>query len=393
MIFWLFSSFIYLPRELGLATAILGIVSWISIFSLLGLNDGIQRFFPTGKFEYGKAINTAFLANFITAMSLILFFRIFFPLVVPQYQHFFSNNISFFIFLLISISIGLFKLQIAFFISLEKNQIVFTLVMVEGIIRIILCFLLMNYGVLGILSAFGFPPLIIFFFLEIFVIPKSIQNYYTILGFEKNFISKTLKYSLGNFFAKVINGAGGIIYPTLILSFLSEEEVAFFFIPWIIMNAINSVPNSISTTFLITVIKRPNELQNAIIKAILMIFLFLVPSLVFVAFFGKAGFSVLGDGYVDHSFPLLLLLIITSLFATFNSLFISISKFKENMTPIIFSYLLLLTITSLSGFILLKPLGIIAMGIGWFLSNLILSFYALPFIWKFIRRDSLFLSS
>ena len=99
--FWIINARLFKPEQVGIATSLISVVTLISSFSLLGLNNGIVRYLPTSERKNQK-INTAFTLVALASALIAFFYLIFINKFSPKLL-FVRQNIFFAMFFIVVI--------------------------------------------------------------------------------------------------------------------------------------------------------------------------------------------------------------------------------------------------------------------------------------------------
>jgi O-antigen/teichoic acid export membrane protein len=115
------------------------------------------------------------------------------------------------------------------------------------------------------------------------------------------------------------------------------------------------------------------ELRGNVKKALKLIFLLLVPGVLFVMFLGGYLLLLFGGDYSSEGFVLLQVFAIASIFMAFNGVFLATRRVLKRMWPIIaipaFNAFAIVSLANL----LLGPMGLVGTAIAWALSHALIS--------------------
>lgn len=117
----------------------------------------------------------------------------------------------------------------------------------------------------------------------------------------------------------------------------------------------------------------PGELKKHALKALKLTLLILVPAIIVTWFLSSFLLSLFGSDYQQESLWLLRILIISSIPLALNERYIAVCRIRRKTTPIIMVYTYIALFTIGAGAALLRPIGLIGIGIAWLAGNLIIT--------------------
>ena len=75
--------------------------------------------------------------------------------------------------------------------------------------------------------------------------------------------------------------------------------------------------------------------------------------------------------YSENAFMILKILTIASIPHSFCILYIAIKRVEGNIKSILYTYIILVAITIIAGYLFMQSLGLIGVGVGWLLGNIV----------------------
>jgi len=239
-IFWIIVARLYIPNDVGLASAILSMSSLICAFSTLGLNYSIIRFFSQ-RDDRIDMINSCF--------SLVGLFTIIFTIIVLITLQYWSPTLislkeNYFLlvsFIIFTVLYALFSLQSNVFIAARVMNLSFFQNLVFNLLRLPLPLFFISFGVLGIVSSWTIATALTFLIGSLWLIPKVIPEYRRIPKLNKRILIEIMPYSFGNYISGVLGSLPTMIMPLLIVNILEAENAAYFLVVWSITVIISSL--------------------------------------------------------------------------------------------------------------------------------------------------------
>lgn len=361
--FWFLAARYYSIEDIGLATSLLSSLGLVILFSGFGFDYSLIRFLHLS--DKNKVVNTCLTvtacSSFLIGIAYIIISIIF------------SHDISFI-------------QQPIYFTIIIIYLIVESMTLITGraftALRHADCYLLQ--------SVFSIPKLIfliIFSFLGSFgiVISSCLAGMITILfafillskfieinfRMDKGFISKSFRFSSGNYVSNILLSSPSLILPMMILQLCGEAETAKYFIAFTIGNLVLILPDSLCSSLFVEG-SHGNDLRENAIKAGITIYIFLIPAVISIYILANSLLSLFGTAYVD-AIELLRLLSISSSLVVFSSLFISIQNIRMDVESIVKLNLIRFIILMISSYIFISKFGIIGAGYAWTITYFLLS--------------------
>jgi len=155
------------------------------------------------------------------------------------------------------------------------------------------------------------------------------------------------------------------LFPLLIISILSAEMTAYFYIAWSIALTLYVIPSVVGDSLFAEGSYNRENLKSVTISAIKFAFLILIPALLFVLIFGDKILLLFGKAYSENAFNLLRILALAAIPYTFGHFYITMERIRVNVRNIVKLYGLVAAISIGIGYLLMLRIGIIGAGLGW----------------------------
>lgn len=249
-------------------------------------------------------------------------------------------------------------------LALRKAEYAFAQNLVLGV-RIFFLIPLTFAAVLGIFGSLGISYLV-YFIIGIFLLYK--RGITLKLVFKRKAIKDIIPYSLENYIADFLLIAESSILPILILNIIGAREAAYFYIAFSIANLLYAVPNSVFTSLFIEG-SHDEPIRKSVIKSLVVVGAVLIPVGFLMYFFGNVFLSFFGSEYSQNAYEVLKLLVLSSVFVTFNALYMAIKRIQKDMKPLIAVNALLFVSTVFFSYFFMQRYGILGVGLGWMASQ------------------------
>jgi O-antigen/teichoic acid export membrane protein len=178
------------------------------------------------------------------------------------------------------------------------------------------------------------------------------------------------KYSGSNYLGTIFSIMPGFVLPLFITYYLGAEQTAYFYISWMIANLLFFIPNSVGKSFL-------SEGSYDLIKtdfksALKFSYLINIAGVILALIMGKFILSFFGTSYVENCLSLLYILVISSLFYSYNILIVMYYNLHHKVGKVIFIYATIAIITFILSYLLIDW-GLLGIGFSWIVANLVLN--------------------
>jgi O-antigen/teichoic acid export membrane protein len=354
-IFWIIAAKFYNPDNVGISTALISVVSLISVLSYMGLDQSIIRFFPDG--NKLKILTTS---TIVITISTIIFGIIFVAginiwspkLVIIQ-----DYLLPFFISL---IAFSLTQPTAQAFIALRESKYYFyqNIVLGSRVVLIFLPFL----GKMGIFLSFGISSVIAIIFSFYFIYKFKLEkiNHEGYLSIDWDYIRESFKFSAGNYFFVILFTLPAYILPIMVLNVLGSEQTAYYYIAY----TIGSMLFMISAAFGLSLFvegSHGESMRKNTLKSSFAIFLVLTPIAAILYLFGDYFLGLIGTSYIN-GYDLLKTIVVSSFFYAICMIFFSVRRVQKNMGDLILiSSIIFFLLLGLSYPLMIK-FGIIGVG-------------------------------
>ena len=363
--FWIINARLYSAEQVGIGTTLISIMTLISSFSILGLDNGIIRYLPTSERKNEK-INTSFtsvaLMSILTSAIYLIFLKTFSPKLL-----FVRENIIFsLLFVVFIVFSSLNTISENVFIAYRSSKYVLIKNIIFSIIKLILPFALIALGTYGIFMSVGIAVTIAFMISLFFLIKK--YNYLFKPTINKDIVKRMTKFSLGNYTSGFIGGLPAMVLPILITNLIGAKYSAYFYMDMMVANLLYVIPMATSQSLFAEGSYSESELKIHLKKAIKIITIIIIPAIIIIVCFGKHILLVFGKNYSDEGLQFLRLLSLSSIFVSFNYIFETILRIKHRIKELIYiSFIKTILILGLSYLFLTR--GLSGIGFAWIIGQ------------------------
>ena len=346
--FWIFAAHLYNDSQVGLATAIISVVTFIMNVSILGLNYSIIRFLPKSK-KKNQLLSGSFSAIAIASTICAAVFLIFLPYFSPKLEFIRNNSITLLSFIFFTITISIDFATESIFLALRSGKYIFLKNILVSLSKFILPIFFISFGAVGLFTAWALA-LSSALLVSFYVLIRKFKFRF-IPSFDRNELSHLVSFSFINFLVGLLGIAPGLILPILITNTINPQTTAYFYISFMIANLLYVIPYSTTQSlFAEGSIDESNFLTN-LKKAFRLISTLLIPSIIFLIIFGKYILLVFGKSYSEEGIRFLQILALSGIPVAINYIGLTFVNVKRKMTA-----LMVINIIGTSAIILLSYL-------------------------------------
>jgi O-antigen/teichoic acid export membrane protein len=364
-VFWVAVARIYLPSDVGIASALIAVIGMLTSFSTLGLHIGVIRFLPEERDKQGM-INSCFTLPGIVAVAVAFFYIFGLAFWAPNLFFLRENLIYLSFFIIFTIANSIFLVQKSVFVALRAAKFIFVLRITWNGLKIVFPILLVSFGVFGIFSSWGIT-LCVTVIIGALLIRKVQPRYYPLPRIKKHMINDMLHFSFGNYIADFLNSAPNYILPLMVLGISGAEANAYFYIAFSMSMLVSMIPLSVAMSLFAEGSNESEKLCSNTIKSINFTFILLLPLLAVILLLGDKILLLFGKAYSENAFTLLSILVLSSIPLTITEIYISIKRVQEEVKPLIYLFTFTTIFIILCSYLLTLRIGLIGAGVGWLL--------------------------
>lgn len=361
--FWMTAARLYSVEEVGVATALISSLGLVILFSRLGFDVSIIRFFPTG--DKARIFSTSLIIT--TAASLLV------GAACVMLAEFLSPSLAFLkepgcviVFLLIGTVNSVAAITGNAFVADRKTDHYFF----QNIFMALRIPLLIPMAFLGVIGIFGSVGLgyLVASFIGLLTLQRSIAAIKPQVN--RDFICRSFQLSSWNYVSSILSAAPSLIMPIMILNMFGEAEAAKYYIAFAIGNLVLIIPNSLGTSLLVEG-SHGEGLKQSVLRAVYASLALLVPAVLVLFLFGDRLLGMLKWEYVE-AFDLLRIIALSSFPVAVYSLFVPIQNVRMKAESIVtLNALRCMFLLGLS-YILMQRNGILGAGYAWLATYVII---------------------
>ncbi len=370
--FWMIAARLYTVEQVGLATALISALGLVLLFSRLGFDFSVIRFFAST--DKGMVVGTSLIVTTAACILTGLAYIMLAVLVTPSML--FLREPGFALaFLLIGTVYSVTAVTGNAFIAGRKADHYFLQNLFMAL-RIPILLPLAFLGVFGIFGAVGMGFLIASLF-GLLIMQRDV-NFQPIVDWK--FIRSSFRFSAWNYVSSIFAAAPTLILPIMILNMLGEADAAKYYMAFTIGNLVLIIPSSLSLSLFVEG-SHGEGLRNSVFRAGGTSLALLVPVVLFLFLIGDKLLGLLGGEYVE-AFELLRIIALSSFPLAAYSLFMPIQNVRLKAKSLVgLNVLRCMLLLGLS-YLLVQRYGILGAGYAWMATYVVIALGAGWVVWR-----------
>lgn len=375
--FWIIAARLYTVEDVGLASAMISSVGLVVLFSRLGFDFSIIRFFPLE--DKSKVFNTCLVITAVVSLLVGLIFILLIEFISPPLVFLKIPDYAL-VFLLIGVLNSVADITGSAFVA-DRNAKYYLFQNIFMIARIPLLIPLIFLGSLGIFGSLG-----ISFFLASSFALLIIRRNIAAIRFELdiNFIQRSMRFSSLNYVSSILSIAPTLILPLMVLKMLGEAEAAKYYIAFALGNIALIIPNSIGSSLFVEG-SHGVDLKSCVLRAGCAVIVLLIPTVMLIIHFGDSLLILINDEYLE-AFDLLKVMALSSVIVAVYSLYIPIQNVRMKVGNLVTLNAIRCILLLLSSYVFIQTYGILGVGYGWMVTYCIVSLLIIINLF-FIQKD------
>ncbi|WP_220209256.1 lipopolysaccharide biosynthesis protein [Reticulibacter mediterranei] len=375
-VFWIIIARLYQPEYVGIATTLISIMTLLGNVTILGLNSSLNRYLPKAPYQHER-IHSSF--ALVTAASILAStcFLLGVHIFSPQLVFLRSHPLYIFSFLLFIIFCSWNTLVESVAMAFRAAEIILLKNALISLLKLVLPFTFLALGSYGIFAStasalsLGVLVALLFLLLKFRIKPAFMINI--------AFLKETLAYSFANYINGFMLNMPSLVLPIILLNGLSSSYAAYFYIASMLQNILLIIPLATAQSLLTEGAYNEVDLPKHTKKALITIFVLLVPATAVIVFFGNFLLQFFGKSYASEALPFLQLYSLSTLFTALLLVANAVMNITHRIKLLVLTNTVaaLLTLALASLFISGKLIGV---GWGWMIGQALAGVFALGFV-------------
>lgn len=367
--FWIIVANLYKDAQVGLATAVISVITFIMNLSILGLNYSVIRYLPKTT-KKNRLLSDGFVAVSAAAAIFAGIFLFFLPLFSPSLL-FIREGWPMWAFLLFCITIAVDYFTESIFIAYRAGKFIFVKNVIVSLLKLVLPTFFVGFGAVGIFVAWAIAlssALIVSFTVLI-----RRFNFSFVPAMKKNTLQQMMSFSFANYFVGLLGITPGLVLPIMITNTINAATAAYFYIAFMIANLLYVIPFATTQSLFAEGSHDETTFWENVTKALKLIFALLLPSILVLMLLGNTILSFFGKSYSVEGIRFLQLLALSGIPVALNYLGFTILNVKRNLKALI-AINIIGTIIILGLSYVLQEFALAGIGIAWLVGHIAKNF-------------------
>jgi O-antigen/teichoic acid export membrane protein len=377
LVFWITAAHTASSTDIGLATAVISLVSLITTLSQFGMDNSLIRFLSMSKNKdelYSTVLNISFAVTVIITIIFLIGLNVLSPPLL-----FLREGAYPLLLILYMAIISIYGMQSTAILALRRGDLYLLQTIILGM-RIPLLLIFSAFGVMGILFALLISYLITFI-ISVHIISRLGVKFRLTLNVGA--LKEIFSFSLGTYTADILSTAPTAIIPLIIVNTIGAANNAYFYIAYSIAAILLTIPGSVATSLFVEG-SHDIPLKENVKKSIKFTMIILIPATIMILLFGREILLIFDKEYSDQSFELLRILAISGIFSAITSIYVSIKRVQKDIKIINYINFISSTCLILVGYVFLIKFGLIGIGYTWLVLNIGM---CAVIVWLVIKHD------
>ncbi len=394
LIYWWVVARLYPPHIVGLNSAALSAMQFLSGIAQLSLNNVLIRFTPILGRRLGKFVILIYVVSSFAALIISVVFWWLVPVTSPGMVE--LNTAASFLpwFIFSTIIWGIFAFQDSVLIGMRESRVVPIENSAFGIMKLVMLipfaalFPLVGIYYSWTVSAF-LTVILINLYLFLSRIPKHAAQ--PIVSQEVIHRRDLIKFASGDYVGSLFYTFSTLLMPVIVISVLGATETAYFFLPWTIASSLFLVTNNMVSSLIVEASRDLAKVDSYALNIAKNVLKILVPAVIAILLLASFILNLIDKNYATEGTILLQLLALSAIPNAFIIIHIGITRVRKQIRSMILIRALVFVLLISTSFYLLPRLGVTGIGAAWLLTNIIVAlFIHLPSLSKrilgFIRQ-------
>jgi O-antigen/teichoic acid export membrane protein len=388
-LFWILAARFYTTQIVGLNSALISAMLFLSGVSQLSLNSVLIRFVPQAGTATRRLVIYSYLACTVVAAVIGLFFTLRLTVWEPALAQINPGASWQLFFILATMLWCIFTLQDSVLAGLRQALWVPLENTVFAVVKLVLVIgLAGSMQSSGIFLAWNIAVLVVLLPVNWLIfkrlIPRHVRN---TEGRTVRLSPRVIgKFAGGNYLGNLFFLASTALLPVMVTALAGPRANAYFYPPWMIVTSLQLIALNMAISFTVEATLDQTQLNHYGWRILVQTARLVVPLVIIIFVCAPLILQLFGSAYAEEGTALLRWLLLGALPNIVTAWFIGMSRVRNHPRSIVlvqgsFSVLML----SLS-FLLLTRMGITGIGLAWFISQTVIAAALLPSLLNTIRH-------
>lgn len=338
MVYWLLAARLYTPEIVGLNSALIAAIMFLSGIAQLGLNSLLTYFIPRAGARAGALVGVAYALSTVAAALVGVLFVWGINLWAPELRTVVSTPTMVGAFVVAVIAMTLFTLQDSVLIGLRQSLWVPAENTAVAVAKVILLIGIVGaWQQYGIIAAWMVPILLSLWPVSWTIARHFLPNHQrTEQNRAVGFTLREIRYhGMGNYIGGLFSLSSTKLLPVIVAQMLGAEANAYFYIPWMITTSLQLIPQSMATSFTVEATHENSRQTEYYRKVIGQCLRLLLPLTLLISVGAPYILAFFGTEYAAQGTMVLRLLPLALIPNVFVAMYLSMARLQNRMGTVI----------------------------------------------------------
>ena len=372
IVYWMLAARYYLTRDVGLNSAMITTMIFLSGLSQLNLKSALIRFIPVAGRATGRLVGYAYLISVVVTALAIPVFILGLNLWAPA-DSFLSASAP----LTVWFAVGamtwcIFVLQDSALTGLGQTVWVPIENTIFGVAKIILLIIFAaSSQPYGIFASWTIPTVAMLLPINLLIFRRFIPKHVAATESRASAIApkQIVKFVAGDYLGSLFVEMSISLLPLLVLSQAGASANAYFYLAWIIAYSLQLVAMGMTTSLTVEGAGDQTKLGGHSRRMLLHLLRLLVPMVLIVSIGAPYLLRIFGPDYAAEGATLLRLLALSAIPYSINALYLSFARVQRKIAGIVLVQGALCGLALGLSYVLLLSYGITGIGVAWLASQ------------------------
>jgi O-antigen/teichoic acid export membrane protein len=377
VLYWIIAARLYSIDVVGINSAAISTMTFLSSASRLYLDGALIRFLPSSGAKATRFVQYSYLIGGVSAAVVGAVFLLGLNFWAPALGILKASPLLTTGFLLATIASCIFVQQDGVLIGLRQAHWVPVENTLFASAKILLLVVLArSFPDYGILASWVIPLLISLFPVNLLIFKKLLpqhirENHQTEAGIG---VAQIAQYAGGLYAGYIFSAASMRLLPLIVLQVVGSKAAAFFTLPWMIVTSVQLVIPSMMGSLTVEASRDQSKLVKYSRQAFVQTARLLIPAVLLIVIAAPYLLHLFGKNYAAEAGLLLRLLSVATLPQIVIGLYYGIARTQRSVGGVIAVHASLFIMNLGLSYFFLTKFGITGVGIAWLISQVVVAF-------------------
>lgn len=376
MVYWTLAARLYEPSAVGVNAAVISSMTFLSYLAQLNMSGALSRFVPTAGMATRRLISSAYLAAGAISALASLIFLAGIQRWAPEASGLVAAAPIALWFVVGTIAWSIFALEDGALTGLRQTIWVPISNTAFAIAKIVLLIFFAS-GVVGfgIFASWTIPAALLLIPVNLLIFARFVPRHAAARSAQvmEAGTRQIVRYLVGDYAGSLLVNASVSLLPLIVLASLGADASAYFYIGWTIAYSLQLMSLNIATSLMVEGAAKRETLESDSMRALVLLVRLQIPLVLGVFVFAGVILRLFGEQYQTESEGLLRLLALAVLPHGINAIFLSMARVRRQVGRVVVIQGALAGLSITLTLLLLGPLGILGVGVGWLTAQLLVA--------------------